>query len=205
MAGRADFGDNLDNSGQLLKGAPPKPGGGWETDGKRWKAAGMPERGHSVRVPTDETRKERGREIYIENPGGPRSIPVAVVIGAVVMAAFAVVVVGMMIAMRIRVVFQRPGGKGPCRGIRRALDTGVEFDSRIGQRHPGAHADAAADQSVHFGRVQETGQRAVAAAVGVDDLFSHDGSILGIVQLELRGMPEMLEHFSVFVSDCDSH
>ena len=43
------------------------------------------------------------------------------------------------------------------------------------------------------------------AAVGINDLFTDDLSILYIIELELCRMSEVLENLSVLVSNRDSH
>lgn len=45
----------------------------------------------------------------------------------------------------------------------------------------------------------------MAAAIGIDNLFTDNLSALYIVELELCRMSEVLEDLSVFVGDCDSH
>ncbi len=91
------------------------------------------------------------------------------------------------------------------RCVRRALYASVELDAGLGERHLCAHTDAAADERVDLSRLQEAGKRAVSAAVRINDLFRCDRSVLHVVQLELLGMPEVLEYFSVLKSDCDPH
>ena len=43
------------------------------------------------------------------------------------------------------------------------------------------------------------------ASVGINGLFINDLTLFNIVQLKLFGMAEVLEDFSVFVRDCNSH
>ena len=45
----------------------------------------------------------------------------------------------------------------------------------------------------------------MSASVGVNNLLTYNFSIFDIVQLELFCMAKVLEDFSVFVCDCDSH
>ena len=45
----------------------------------------------------------------------------------------------------------------------------------------------------------------MSASVRVNNLFSYDPAVLNIIQLKLLRMSKMLEHHSVFISDCDSH
>lgn len=111
----------------------------------------------------------------------------------------------MMLAMSVGIIIQRSGGKSTCCFIRWALYPGIEFDPGIRQRHLCAHANAAADQCVCLGRLQESRQRAVPTAVSIDDLLSNDFSVFHIIQLKLLAMAKMLEYFPVFISDCNSH
>ena len=123
---------------------------------------------------------------------------------AVVMAAIAVMVF-MMIAAGIRIILQVALRESFRRRVRRPLHAGIEFYTRIGQRHLCAHADTAADQCVNLRCLKESGQRAMSASIGVYYLFSRDPAILRVIQLELLRMSEMMENLSIFVGDCDSH
>ena len=133
------------------------------------------------------------------------AVPVPALTFGVMMPTVALMVVVMMITMCIRIIFQITLRESFCCRVRRALNTGIEFYTRIGQRHLRAHADATADQRVNFRCLKESGQRAVSASIGVYYLFSCDPAVLCVIQLELFGMTEMLEDFSVFIGDCDSH
>ena len=126
---------------------------------------------------------------------------------AVVMTAFVTfsVMMAMVVALGVGIIFQRPIRKGFCGSIRRSLNACVKPDPGVGKRRLRPHADASADQGVSLYRLQEPGQRAVAASVGIHDLLIHDLPGFNIVQLELLGMAEVLEDLSVFVCDCDSH
>ena len=64
-------------------------------------------------------------------------------------------------------------------------------------------ADAAADQAVHALLRQQARQGPVAAAVGVHHLAGGDGAAVHLIELELAGVPEVLEHLAVFIGDCD--
>ena len=43
------------------------------------------------------------------------------------------------------------------------------------------------------------------ASVGINDLLINDLFLLNIVHFKLYSMIEVLEYFSVFICDCDSH
>ena len=118
--------------------------------------------------------------------------------------AFTVVMV-MMVAADIGVECQRAFHKsGNCR-VSAAGHTAVELDTCGCQSHLGTAADAAADQNVGLQSGQDTGQSAVAAAIGVNDLGGYDLAILDVIDLKLLGVAEMLEDLTVFISNCDFH
>ena len=81
----------------------------------------------------------------------------------------------------------------------------VEGDACLLQSHPCAAADAAADQNIHIQRLQQAGQSAVAAAVGVHHFRRNDGTVFHFVNFELLGVTEVLEDHTVGISDCDFH
>ena len=99
----------------------------------------------------------------------------------VIMATITAVMMSVMITVCVRIIFQRSGGKGLCRFVRRSLNTGIQPDSGIGQRYLSTHADTAADQGIHSGCLQEACQGTVAAAVCIHNLFTNDLSILNII------------------------
>ena len=81
-------------------------------------------------------------------------------------AALAVLMV-VVAAMIVGVIAEGAREQRVDRLIRFAADAAAELNARFRQRHLSAAADdAAADQRVHTVPGQETGQRAVAAAVG---------------------------------------
>lgn len=96
-------------------------------------------------------------------------VPFALVLSAAVFAAgvmAAAVFVLVMSAMDVRVEGQLTGCKR-CRSfVCAARNTAVQSNARLRKCSLCAAADAAADQRVHTVPGQETGQRAVAAAVG---------------------------------------
>ncbi len=94
---------------------------------------------------------------------------VAVVMAASVFAAGVAapaLLVVVVAAMNVGVITEAAREQRVDRLIRFAADAAVELNARLRQRHLSAAADAAADQRVHTVPGQETGQRAVAAAVG---------------------------------------
>ena len=117
-------------------------------------------------------------------------------------AAMALLVVG---TGGVGVVGQRSGEKGRRGLVGFSGDTGVEADPRLGQGSPGSGANAAADQVGDAPLPKESCQGAVAAALCSHHLGGGDGLVLHPVELKGPGVPEMLEHLSVFIGDCDDH
>ena len=134
-------------------------------------------------------------------------VSAAVTLTAAVVAAnmtFAMVVIVMAtlhIGIEVQFVFQKSGHSG----IRIAGHAAVQLDSGSRQSSPGTAADTAADQNIGAQRVQDAGQRAVSASVGVHNLGSSHASILYVIDLKLFGVTKVLENLSVFVSNCNSH
>ena len=142
----------------------------------------------------------------------PKLMPALVMVTALVTLAVMVaavvtltVMVPVMVAVCVGIVGKFSFSKGLCRCVSRALDAAIEPNPCFGQGHLSAHTNTAADQSVHLRRLQDACQRTVAVAVCFNDLLAHNLSFFHVVKLELFGMSEMLEDFSVFKSDCDSH
>ena len=94
---------------------------------------------------------------------------------------------------------------GVHRLIRVSGGAGAQLDALLRQSGLGAAADAAADQNVDAAIAQQGGQGAVAAAVGVDDLRGDHPAVLHLIDLERLRVAEVLEHFAVFIGDCDFH
>ena len=115
------------------------------------------------------------------------------------------VMMSMVVALGIRIIFQRSIRKGFRGSIRRSLNACVKLDPDIRKRRLRTHTNASADQGVSLHGLQEACKGAVAASVGINDLLIHDLTLINIIQLKLLGMTEVLEDFSVFVCDCDSH
>ena len=138
------------------------------------------------------------------------AVMTAVVALTVMMAVMAAVVIfsvmmAMVVTLGVRIELQTALRQRLCCCIRRAVHAAVERDARFRKRVARAHADAAADQRVRLRCFQETGERAMSAAVRVRDLFGDDFSVGHIIELELLRVAEMLKDLSVFIGDCDSH
>ena len=132
-------------------------------------------------------------------------MPAAMTLAVMVAAVMARAVVVMVVACRVGVVCQRTLRQRLCRCVRAAGNARIEPNPSLGQRLLGTHADAAADQRVHLSRLQKARQRAVAAAVGADDLLADDHAVFHIVELELLRVSEVLKDLSVFIGYRDSH
>ena len=115
------------------------------------------------------------------------------------------VVMAVVVAFGIGIILQRTLCQSLRGCIGRTRNPAVELDSRLGQRILRTHADAAADQCIRLGGFQESGQCAVTAAIGGDDLLRNYLAVLHIVELELLGVAKMLEDLSVFIGYRDSH
>ena len=94
---------------------------------------------------------------------------VALAVMVAALMAFAVMVV-VVVAAGVGIVVQLALRQRPGRRVRGALHAAVELDPGVGQGHLRPHADAAADQAVRPGCLQEARQSAIAAAVGINDL-----------------------------------
>ena len=129
-------------------------------------------------------------------------VTLAVVVAAIM--AFPVVM-SVVVAFGVGIIRKLTLGQCLCRGIRRTGHATVELYPGLGQGGLRTHADPAADQGVGLRGFQETGQRAVAAAVGGYDLLRYDFAVLHVVELELLRVAEMLEDLSVFISYRNSH
>ena len=114
-------------------------------------------------------------------------------------------VVLVVVAHRVRVIGQLPRQPVRHRLVRRALHAGVEGDPGLGQSRPGPAADAAADQRLHPVGRQKARQRPVAAAVGIHHPAGRHGTVFDLIELELSGVPKMLEHLAVLIGYRENH
>ena len=133
------------------------------------------------------------------------TVAFAVTAASTALAMAFAMTLAVMVTVGLGVILQSAGGQGSGGLVGRAGDAGAELHARLGQRHPGASADAAADHRVGLCAFQEGCQSPVAGAAGVDDHAVYDPAVLRVIYLELRRTAEMLENFSVFISYCDSH
>ena len=125
---------------------------------------------------------------------------------AVVMVAAAVAVaMVMMAAGGVGIVGQSAVQQCSNRVISAAGDPGEEQNTGLSQCHLRTGADAAADEGFYAVLGQQSGQRAVTAAIGADDFGADKGASLHSIKLKLLGMTKMLENLSVFVGYCNFH
>ena len=129
----------------------------------------------------------------------PAPVSLAVMTAATV--AFAVVI-PVMTALDVRVILKRSRRQRLSRAVSRTGHAAVEFDPGFHQCISRSHADTAANQRIDLRGFQKTGQRAVAAAIGVYDLFGDNFAFFHVIKLELPGVTEMLEDLSVFIGYC---
>ena len=119
-------------------------------------------------------------------------------------AGFAVRVV-MVVTVNIGIVAQISAEQRVHRRVSLPADAAVELDTRLGQCRLRAAADAAANQSIHALPRQEACQRAVTAAVGINDFRMDDFAVRGFINLELLGVSEMLENLTVLIGNRNFH
>ena len=112
--------------------------------------------------------------------------------------AFAMVMI-MMVALDIGIEFQFSFQECCYCCICVAGHATIQLNARLGQCHLCATADTAADQYICIQCAKNPGQRAMTAAVGVNNLRSNNCTVLYFVDLKLFGVAEVLENFSVFV------
>ena len=127
----------------------------------------------------------------------------AAVLTAVVL--FSMMVLPMMRTLYIGIISQVSFCQ--CLGsfISTAGHAAIELDSCRCQRHLCAAANSAADQCIHIQRSEHASQSTVTAAVGIYNFRRDNLSILNIIDLKLSSVAKMLENFSVFIGNCNSH
>ena len=125
----------------------------------------------------------------------------AVVAANMTFAMVMVVMAALHIGIEVQFVFQESSHSG----IRISGYSAIKLDTCRRQSSLSATADTAADQNIGTQRIQDSGQRAVSASVGVHNLGSNHTSILYVIDLELCGVTKVLENLSVLVSNCNSH
>ena len=129
-----------------------------------------------------------------------------------IVTSAAVVTAGVLLSVMVVVVAFCIGVVGKCSGdtsnnsiVRVSANTTEQLDACLGKSHLGTAANASADENINAEIGKQACQCAVTASVGVNDFCLYNNAILDIIHLELFGMTEMLEDFSVFVSYCNFH
>lgn len=130
---------------------------------------------------------------------------VAAVTAVLVLAAGRPVRMIVMAALHVGIILQRSCKQSRRRFVRAAGHAAVELNPRLCQRILCACADAAADEYMYAVGCEEARQCAVAAALGIRDLFPDDPVFLHVVELELRRVAKVLEYVSVFICYRNSH
>ena len=120
---------------------------------------------------------------------------------------FLVVVAGMALLVMVVAVGSCVHQLAPQIGrhglVRAAGCPGAEGDALLLQGGLSAAADAAADQHVDALFCQQTGQGAVAAAVGRKKPGGEELPVLDLIELEGLRVSEVLEHLAVVIGDGD--
>lgn len=127
---------------------------------------------------------------------------------AVVPAAMGDAVVRPMVVMvtsDVGVEVQLAGKKRQNRIVRVSGDTAPKNDARSLQRILCTAADPSADHQIYAVSLQKGRDCAVPAALCADDRRAEDSTVFHLIKLELLGVSEMLEDFSVIVGYRNTH
>ena len=110
-------------------------------------------------------------------------------------------------AARRGIVGEVPGEQSLCGSVRRALHAAIEADTRLRERHLHAAADAAADDGIDAVRCEQLGRALVQLAAGRHDLARLHGAVRDRIDLERRGLAEMLEDLlrAFVIGNADFH
>ena len=122
---------------------------------------------------------------------------------AVVTAGMLLSMMVVMIAFCVRVVGKGSGNAGSNRIVCIPTDTTEQLDTCLHKGHLSTAANASANENINTQIRKQSCQRTMTASVGVNDRCLYNGAVLDIIYLELFGVTEMLEDFSVFVSYCN--
>ena len=86
-----------------------------------------------------------------------------------------------------------------------SVDTAIELNTGLGKCHLCAAANAAADQHIDIELGKKTGECAMSASVGIDDLCKTNFIPFNGINLELLRVTEVLKNFTIAISYCDFH
>lgn len=124
----------------------------------------------------------------------------AAAVAAAGMAALTVLVV-VVAAVNIGVIAQIAAQQRVHRRVRLAAGAAIEPDVRFCQRRLRAATDSTAEQGIHALPHQKIRQRAVAAAVGIDDFRTDNSAVRRLIDFKLLRVAEMLENPAVFIGN----
>ena len=111
----------------------------------------------------------------------------------------------MMCAVDIRVIDELTGQIVCNNSICIAGNTAEQLNTRLCQSRLRTGTNAAAEDDIRTVLYKEAHQCPVALTIGGDHLTAQDLTVFCIVDFELCGVAEVLEHLTIFVRNCDFH
>ena len=129
----------------------------------------------------------------------------AVVFAAAVITAPMIRIVFMVMTAEVAASIQSPGNESFYDLIDVSGSAADDFDADLIQSHLRTAADPAADQHFDSECVKDSGQCAMTVFAGRDHAGTKQFIALGLIDGEFRGVPEVLEHFSIFAGDGNNH
>ena len=139
---------------------------------------------------------------------GLMSTPAAVVLAATTVFTTSVVLAVMMVMVvtfGIGIISKVPCNKALYRFVCISVDTAIKLNTGLGKCHLCTAANAAADQHIDIELGKKTGECAMSASVGVDDLCKTNFIPFNGINLELLRVTEVLKNFTIAISYCDFH
>ena len=136
------------------------------------------------------------------------STPAAVVLLATAVFTASVILAVMMVmvvAFGIGIISKVPCNKALYRLVSISVDTAIELNACLGKCHLCAAANAAADQHIDIELGKKTGECAMSASVGIDDLSGKNFIPFNGINLELLRVTEVLKNCTITVRYCDFH
>ena len=116
----------------------------------------------------------------------------------VVMVAAGVSFFVVVVALEVGAGRESSGEIGLDRRFRVAGNPADHLDAGLGKRRHRAAADPSADEKVDLVLAEQPGKRAMSDTAGRDDVGRDDLAVRNFAHQELRRVPEVLEHLSVF-------
>ena len=111
----------------------------------------------------------------------------------------------MVRAVDIRVKDELPGQIVCDNSICIAGNAAKHLNSSLHQGNLCTDANTAAEDDIRIMLNQKTDQCAMTLTIGGNHLTAQDLAVFRIVDFELCGVPEVLEHPTIFVRNCDFH